>query len=164
MVGVFAATPPLESKTSDPRMDEFLGRAGVTLLRDEGVLIDNSFYLYGRPDFRHPGRGIVQRKTPEQITADLDRTKPIIVLDHEPYELGELARAGVDVDLSGHTHDGQLFPLTLAVDWMWENDCGYLNKDGMHSVVTAGVGLYGPNMRVGTAPDISVIHLTFSEG
>lgn len=163
VVGGFAATPPMESKTSDPRMDGFLERAGVTLLRDEAVLIDNSFYLYGRPDFRHPGRGIVQRKTPEQIAADLDRTKPIIVLDHEPYELGELARAGVDVDLSGHTHDGQLFPLTLAVDWMWENDCGYLNKDGMHSVVTAGVGLYGPNMRVGTAPDISVIHLTFSE-
>lgn len=162
VVGGFAATPA-EPKASDPRMDEFLERAGVTLLRDEAVLIDNSVYLYGRPDFRHPGRDVAQRKTPEELTAGLDKTKPIIVLDHEPYELGELARAGVDVDLSGHTHDGQLFPLTLAVDWMWENDCGYLYKDGMHSVVTAGVGLYGPNMRVGTVPDISVIHLRFAK-
>lgn len=163
VVGGFEASFKGQTKTSDPRMDEFLERAGVRLLRDEAVLVDNSFYLYGRPDFRYPGRGITQRKTPQQITADLDKTRPIIVLDHEPYQLGELAAAGVDLDLSGHTHDGQLFPLTIAVNWMWENDCGYLNKDGMHSVVTAGVGLYGPNMRMGTEPDISVIHVTFSD-
>lgn len=163
VVGGFGANFKGQSKTSDPRMDEFLERAGVTLLRDEAALIEDSFYLYGRPDFRYPGRDITQRKTPAQLTAGLDKTKPIIVLDHEPYQLGELAAAGVDLDLSGHTHDGQLFPLTVAVDWMWENDCGYLYKDGMHSVVTAGVGLYGPNMRVGTVPDISVIHLTFTK-
>lgn len=149
-------------KVSDPRMDQFLRDAGVTLLSDQSVLIEGSVYLYGRPDYRYPGRGITARKTPDEITADLDRTKPIIVLDHEPYDLSGLAAAGVDVDLSGHTHDGQIFPLNLATDLMWENSCGYLNKDGMHSVVTAGVGLYGPNMRVGTEPDICVIHLRFS--
>lgn len=163
VVGGFGADAKGQAKLSDPRMDAFLEQAGVTLLRDQAALIENSFYIYGRPDFRYPGRGITQRKTPEQITAELDTTKPVIVLDHEPYQLGELAQAGVDLDLSGHTHDGQLFPLTLAVDWIWENDCGYLYKDGMHSVVTAGVGLYGPNMRVGTVPDISVIHLTFAK-
>lgn len=149
-------------RVSDPRMDAFLRQAGVTLLRDEAVLIEDSVYLYGRPDFRYPGRGIAARKTPDEITAGLDRTKPIIVLDHEPHELAELARAGVDVDLSGHTHDGQLFPLNIATGMIWENSRGYLNKDGMHSVVTAGVGLYGPYMRVGTEPDITVIRLRFT--
>lgn len=161
VIGGFGAGRKAQ-KVSDPRMDQFLRDAGVTLLSDQSVLIADSVYLYGRPDYRYPGRGITLRKTPAEITADLDRTKPIIVLDHEPYDLSQLAAAGVDVDLSGHTHDGQIFPLNLATDLLWENSCGYLNKDGMHSVVTAGVGLYGPNMRVGTQPDICVIHLRFS--
>ncbi len=149
-------------KESDPRMDEFLRRAGITLLMDESVLVENSVYIYGRPDLQNPGRGIQTRKTPAEITAGLDSSKPIIVLDHEPAQLGELAAAGVDVDLSGHTHDGQIFPLNIATRFYWENSCGYLNKNGMHSVVTAGAGLYGPNMRVGTVPDVCVVKLRFA--
>ncbi len=158
LVGGFGAG----QKESDPRMDGFLRRAGIKLLMDESVLLENSVYIYGRPDLQNPGRGIDARKTPAEITAGLDPTKPVIVLDHEPAQLAELAAAGVDVDLSGHTHDGQLFPLNIATDILWENSCGYLNKDGMHSVVTAGVGLYGPNMRVGTVPDICVVKLRFA--
>ena len=97
-----------EKKESDPRMDEFLKDANITLLRDEGTLIDGKFYLYGRPDAHRPGRGIETRKTPNEITVDMDKDKPIIVLDHQPKELRELADAGVDLDLCGHTHDGQM--------------------------------------------------------
>ena len=49
-------------------MDVFLEKAGITLLQDESVLIDDAFYLYGRPDYERPGRGITSRKTPEEIT------------------------------------------------------------------------------------------------
>ena len=104
-----------EKKESDPRMDEFLKDANITLLRDEGTLIDGKFYLYGRPDAHRPGRGIEMRKTPNEITADMDKDKPIIVLDHQPKELRELADAGVDLDLCGHTHDGQMFPGNLII-------------------------------------------------
>ena len=117
-----------EKKESDPRMDEFLKDANITLLRDEGMLIDGKFYLYGRPDAHRPGRGIETRKTPDEITAGLDKDKPIIVLDHQPKELQELADAGVDIDLCGHTHDGQMFPGNLTIKLMWENACGYLQK------------------------------------
>lgn len=161
LVGGFG-TPARHQNESDPRMDDFLRRAGIELLMDESVLLENSVYIYGRPDLQKPGRGIDTRKTPGEVTAGLDPSKPIIVLDHEPAQLAGLAAAGVDVDLSGHTHDGQLFPLNIVTDLIWENSCGYLNKDGMHSVVTAGVGLYGPNMRVGTVPDICVIRLRFA--
>ena len=58
--------------------------------------------------------------TPQQLTEGLDQTKPILVLDHEPDELSELAAAGADLDLSGHTHDGQLFPANLIVSMVWE--------------------------------------------
>ena len=90
-------------KQSSVEMDEFLEKAGFTLLRDEYVLIDNAFYLYGRPDYERPGRGIEERKTAQEITDNMDLSLPVLVIDHEPRELQELADAGVDADLCGHT-------------------------------------------------------------
>ena len=150
-----------EKKESSVKMDKFLEKAGITLLRDEYTLIDNSFYLYGRPDYERPGRGIDERRSPQEITADMDLSLPVLVIDHEPRELQELADAGVDADLCGHTHDGQLFPGNLTIKLMWENACGYLKKDNMHSIVTSGVGLFGPNMRVGTKSEICDIMIHF---
>ena len=150
-----------EKKESSVKMDEFLEKSGITLLRDEYVLIDDSFYLYGRPDYERPGRGIDERKSPQEITEDLDLSLPVLVIDHEPRELQELADAGVDADLCGHTHDGQLFPGNLTIKLMWENACGYLKKGNMHSIVTSGVGLFGPNMRVGTKSEICDITMHF---
>ena len=150
-----------EKKESSVKMDKFLEKAGITLLRDEYTLIDNSFYLYGRPDYERPGRGIDERKSPQEITADMDLSLPVLVIDHEPRELQELADAGVDADLCGHTHDGQFFPGNLTIKLMWENACGYLKKDNMHSIVTSGVGLFGPNMRVGTKSEICDIMIHF---
>lgn len=152
-----------QKKMSDLRMDEFLEKAGIQLLSDEYVLIDDAFYLYGRPDYERPGRGITTRKTPEELTADLDQSKPILVIDHEPRELQELADAGVDVDLCGHTHDGQMFPGNLTIDLLWENACGYLKKGDMHNIVTSGVGLFGPNMRVGTKSEICPVTINFAK-
>ena len=151
-----------EKKESSVKMDEFLEKSGITLLRDEYVLIDDSFYLYGRPDYERPGRGIDERKSPQEITEDLDLSLPVLVIDHEPRELQELADAGVDADLCGHTHDGQLFPGNLTIKLMWENACGYLKNGNMHSIVTSGVGLFGPNMRVGTKSEICDIMMHFN--
>ena len=152
-----------KKKVSDPRMDQLVEDAGIQLLRDEGVLIADSFYLFGRADAKVPGRGIKTRKTAEEITSTMDNDKPIIVLDHEPSELQELSDAGVDLDLCGHTHDGQLFPGNLTINLFWENAYGYLKKGNMHNIVTSGVGVYGPNMRVGTKSEICDITVTFAE-
>lgn len=150
-----------KKKESSIQMDEFLDKAGIHLLRDEAVLIDGSFYLYGRPDAQRPGRGINRRKTAAELMEGLDTERPVIVIDHEPKELQELADAGVDVDLGGHTHDGQMFPANLVTALMWENSYGYLKKGRMHTVVTSGVGLFGPNMRVGTVAEICPITIHF---
>ena len=149
-------------KQSSVEMDEFLEKAGFTLLRDEYVLIENAFYLYGRPDYERPGRGIEERKTAQEITDNMDLSLPVLVIDHEPRELQELADAGVDADLCGHTHDGQLFPGNITIKFLWENACGYLKKDNMHNIVTSGVGLFGPNMRVGTKSEICDIVMHFN--
>ena len=152
-----------EEKRSSPEMDAFLEQSGIRLLRDETVLIDDAFYLCGRADAQRPGRGIETRKTPKELTEGLDHTKPILVLDHQPRELEELAAAGVDVDFGGHTHDGQMFPGNLTVRLFWENPCGHLQKGAMHSIVTSGVGLFGPNMRVATRAEICPVTIHFQE-
>ena len=148
-------------KVSDIRMDEFLKKANIQLLQDDCVLIDNRFYLYGRADYERPGRGITTRKAPQELTFGMDLSKPVIVLDHEPRELQELSDAGVDVNLCGHTHDGQTFPGNLTTHLIWENSAGYLKKGQMHNIVTSGVGVFGPFMRVGTKAEICSITITF---
>lgn len=150
-----------EKKMSDPRMDEFMEKAGFELLMDEAVLIEDSVYIYGRPDYERPGRGVDKRKTPAELTESMDLSKPILVVDHEPRELSELADAGVDVDLCGHTHDGQMFPGNLTIDLMWENAYGYIKKGDMHNIVTSGIGVFGPNMRVGTKSEICNVKIDF---
>ena len=98
---------------------------------------------------------------PEVILSGLDKAKPIIVLEHQPKQLEELERAGADMQLCAHTHDGQMFPGNLTVKLMWENACGYLKKGNLHSIVTSGVGVWGPAMRVGTDCEICPITIHF---
>ena len=150
-------TPPI----SDQRMNAFLERSGITLLQDQYVLLPNDVYLYGRVDAKKKGRART-RKTASQITSVLDSNKPLIVIDHEPNELSALAEALVDVTLSGHTHDGQLFPLNLLINIFYENSYGYQQNKSMHSIVTSGVGLFGPNMRVFTNAEVCLVTIDFS--
>lgn len=117
-----------ESPANDASMTDFLEKANINLLQDESVLIDDSFYLVGRRDAQKPGTEDGSRKSIEELTEGLDKTKPIFVIDHEPSELQETADAGADIDFSGHTHDGQLFPLNLTTSLMWENPCGIIKR------------------------------------
>ena len=152
------------NKESSDEMDAFVEACGITLLRDEYIMLEDEIYIYGRPDYERPGKGITERKDVYEIASELDLTKPVIVLDHEPRELHEAAEAGFDLFLNGHTHDGQIFPLNLTSRYItWENSAGYLKIGNMHNIVTSGVGLFGPNMRVGTKAEICVIDVSFGE-
>ncbi len=160
-LGGFTLEDPDIPKTSDEQMDEFLRSAGIVLLRDQSVLIDQAFYVIGRQDYSTEKKAGIVRATPEELVEGLDQSKPIIVIDHQPRELQELSDAGVDLDLCGHTHDGQLFPGNIATAVFWENSCGYLRKGSMQNIVTSGVGLWGPNLRVGTNSEVCIIDITF---
>ncbi len=158
IIGGFTFDYSNPAKAAGKEMNEFLDKAGITLLLDDHVLIDDAFYVYGRPDYSKPGNGTGKRKAPEEITAGLDMSKPLIVIDHQPRELQALADAGVDIDLCGHTHDGQFFPMNITSRlFIWENSAGLLKKDNMYNIVTSGVGLYGPNIRIGTDAEVCVI-------
>lgn len=162
IIGGFTFNWDDKTKESDIRMDELLDNAGITLLSDEAVLIDDGFYIYGRPDYSKPGRGIDKRKSPEEIVKGLDDNKLMIVLEHEPVELSELSESGIDIDLNGHTHDGQFFPMNITSRFTWENSCGMIKKGNMTDVVTSGVGVFGPNIRIGTKSEICNIRIKFN--
>lgn len=145
----------------DPRMEEFLSKSNIKTLRDETILIDDSFYLIGRLDYHKYGIKINERKTIAELIKDIDIDKPIIVLDHEPYELNELSNNNVDLDLSGHTHNGQMFPSNILIKVIWDNPYGLLKVGNMTSIVTSGIGVYGPNMRVLTTAEVVNINVNF---
>ena len=128
----------------DKRMDSFFKKAKINLLTDEVKLIDNKFYVAGRLDDEKPATGEV-KKSADELLKGLD----------------ELSKAGTDVLLCGHTHDGQIFPGNIFIKLFWENACGYLKKGYMHNIVTSGVGIYGPYIRVGTHAEICPITVNF---
>lgn len=150
-------------KLNDERLEQFLADSNIELLTDETILVDDAFYVAGRRDYERPGNISESRLAAGELLGDLDKTKPIIVIDHEPRELQELADAGADLDLCGHTHDGQVFPGNLTIGLFWENACGYMQKDRMHNIVTSGVGVFGPNMRTFTDSEICSIKVTFTK-
>lgn len=148
--------------SSDPRMDQFLEEAGIRLLADETMLVDDAFYPCGRLDASCRDKSGVDRSTARELLSSLDHRKPMIVMDHQPGELAELAQAGADLVLSGHTHDGQLFPGNLFLRLAWKNSCGKLVLGNMTSIVTSGAGVWGPAMRTGTDSEVVEVRVRFS--
>lgn len=144
------------------KMTNFMKECNIKLINDESILINDEFYLVGRRDTDKPGTEDGTRAEISELTKDLDKTKPIFVLSHEPDELQKTADAGADIDFSGHTHDGQLFPGNLTIGLFWENPCGMIKKDNMYSIVTSGVGVYGTFMRVGTDAEICSVDIDFA--
>lgn len=144
------------------KMTNFIKECDIKLINDESVLINDEFYLVGRRDTDKPGTEDGTRAEISELTKDLDKAKPIFVLSHEPDELQKTADAGADIDFSGHTHNGQLFPGNLTIGLFWENPCGMIKKDNMYSIVTSGVGVYGTFMRVGTDAEICSVDIDFA--
>ena len=147
----------------DPRMETFLLQAGINIMLDEVTTIaDGKINLIGRLDGEKAGDGTSNRKDLSELVKRCDMSKPVIVINHEPDKLHETAAMGVDVMLSGHTHAGQFFPLTIIQPLAWENYWGIKKIDNMYSVVTSGVGLYGPAMRVATDSEVMSVRINFN--
>lgn len=160
LVGGFSISSRAQA-LRDPRVEEFIEKCGMHMLEDEVTLVADSFYVVGRLDGEKAGDGTANRKTTEELLAGLDHEKPIILLSHEPDDLSENAAAGADLQLCGHTHAGQFFPLTLSAPLTWKNPWGYLKVGEMHNFVTSGVGIYGPDMRVMTNSEVMQIKVRF---
>jgi len=89
----------------------------------------------------------------------MDVKFPRILMDHQPFHLEEAEKNNIDLQISGHTHNGQFFPGNLFVKSMYELGYGYLKKGKTHYYVSSGLGLWGPQYRIGTESELVVIHL-----
>lgn len=112
-----------------------IGQNGIAVLQDEAVNIGDDILLVGRRDRRD------ERMSVEELLIGADSSKYIIVADHEPYDFKMKADAGVDLQLSGHTHGGQLFPVGTAMELFHIGDMVYGKKQvgNMTAITTSGV-------------------------
>ncbi|MFA6769878.1 MAG: metallophosphoesterase [Bacteroidales bacterium] len=136
------------------RLYDYLRSSGITLLLDSVATIAGTVQIVGRED-----RTNSKRKELKEILAETDKNLPIILMDHQPFGLHEAVENGVDLQLSGHTHNGQFWPGNLVVKWMYEVGYGYKKIGDTHFYVSSGVGLWGPKFRIGTFSEVVTIDL-----
>ncbi|MEJ5375585.1 MAG: metallophosphoesterase [bacterium] len=158
--GVFAITGNHEYIGGVERACRYLEEHGIKLLRDQAVLVEGLFYIVGREDRSISRFTQEKRKSLQELLAPLDRRLPVILMDHQPFELQEASSAGVALQLSGHTHHGQLWPLNLITSLIYELSWGYLKKGETHFYVSSGYGTWGPPVRIGNHPEMLLLRLT----
>ncbi|MDR0421974.1 MAG: metallophosphoesterase [Proteiniphilum sp.] len=157
-LGVFTCTGNHEYRHDTEEKIKLLNSAGITVLRDSAALINGSFYVVGRED-----KVVATRKPLREILSGQSAamSKPVIVLNHTPDNLDEEAEAGADLALYGHTHHGQAFPGNIITERVFEVAHGYKKKGDTHICVTSGIGLAGPQYRIGTVSEIVLLTLRF---
>ncbi|MDH6357525.1 metallophosphoesterase [Parabacteroides sp. PF5-9] len=153
--GVYAAVGNHEYISGAAESKQFLSQAGVHVLTDSAALIDDRLYIVGRDDQSNPARRSIS-----ELTASLDRSKPVILLDHQPHHLEEAEKNQIDLQISGHTHRGQLWPITWITDGLFEVSHGYKKKGHTHIYVSSGLGIWGGKYRIGSQSEYVVFNLT----
>jgi len=136
---------------------EFLQKTKIHLLIDQAVSVENSFWIIGRDDI-HGNR---YRKTIETLAEQTNPEQPLILLDHQPWNINEAAKNGIDLQFFGHTHYGQIFPLNYIVKRIFTIGYGYKKIEDTHTYVSSGLGLWGPPCRIGTQSEIVIFNLQF---
>lgn len=132
--------------------ERFLKKTQIVLLKDSNINLPCGLQIIGRDD-----RMNRRRKPLTHIMELADVRKPVIMLDHQPYEIAKKDSLGVDIQISGHTHRGQVWPLNILVDNLYEQSHGYKKWNNSHVYVSSGLSLWGPPFRIGTNSDMAII-------
>ena len=160
--GMFAITGNHEFIGGAARTIPYIESKGIRVLKDEMVTLPGGIQLIGRIDrdsFRFYRK---ERMTLGELMKQADTTKPVILLDHQPFHYDESQKYGVDLELSGHTHNGQMWPLNYVTSMIYELSYGYLKKGNSQFIVSSGYGLWGPRVRSGSRSEVLLINITFN--
>ncbi|MDR3543109.1 MAG: metallophosphoesterase [Desulfosporosinus sp.] len=133
---------------------------GIRVLQDEVVEI-NQTYLVGRKDRTAESMEPEGRSSFTSLLAELDLSRPVIAIDHQPFGFNRAAESGVDLLLCGHTHRGQIAPGHWLTRRLFELDWGYMRKEQMHVVVSSGYGTWGPPIRLASRSEIIDLVIKF---
>lgn len=140
----------------------YLRSINIQILRDQVVTLADGIQLVGRDD--RDSRRMGEQTGPhdlKELMKDLDPSKPVIVMNHQPYHLDEAVEAGVDLHLSGHTHNGQLWPFNYLTGAIFELSWGLKQKGNTVFYVSSGFGSWGPPVRTGNRPEVVVFKVRF---
>ena len=153
-MGIYLAPGNHEYISGMEACEQFLKGTPIRLLRDSIVTLPNGLQLIGRDD-----RSNRRRLPIAELMKQADSTKPTLLIDHQPYEVAKKDSLGIDIQFSGHTHRGQVWPLSLLVDNMYEQSHGYRRWTNSHVYVSSGLSLWGPPFRIGTKSDMLVMRV-----
>ena len=131
--------------------ERFFKEAGIVLLKDS-VAHFKGIDIIGRND-----RTAHRRASLKELAVGLEGFT--ILLDHQPYHLEEAEQAGIDFQFSGHTHRGQVWPVSWITDAMYEKSWGHYQRAGTLYYISSGLGIWGPKVRIGTRSEYLVLHL-----
>jgi uncharacterized protein len=160
--GLYAITGNHEFIGGADKTIPYIESKGIRILKDELITLKGGIQLIGRKDrdsFRFYKK---ERLTLGELMKQADTSKPIILLDHQPFNLDESQKYGVDLQLSGHTHNGQMWPLNYITSKIYELSYGYLKKGHSHFIVSSGYGLWGPRVRSASRSEVLVINVKFT--
>ena len=147
---VYACVGNHEYFSGEPEARRFYERAGIRLLQDSCTTLGD-LCIIGRDDRTNQHRASLQT-----LIAKTDLKKYCIVMDHQPYHLEEAEQAHVDFQLSGHTHHGQVWPISWITERVYECAFGLHQRSGTHYYVSSGLGIWGGKFRIGTRSEYVV--------
>jgi predicted MPP superfamily phosphohydrolase len=137
-------------------VENFFAASGIKILKDTALTTGNSIVIAGREDSRAGDRVSV-----EQLVSGIKEDLPVILLDHRPADYISISKTRADIILSGHSHHGQLFPINLITNRIYELSYGYLKKGNNNFFVSSGIRLWGPPVRTTARSEIMVIDVEF---
>ncbi len=158
--GVFAVLGNHEFYGNATAAHEYLENHNITVLRDSVAILPNGIAIIGREDITAERMYGKPRKTLKELLSGVNLEKPVLMLDHQPYKLVEVAEHSVDLQVSGHTHNGQMWPFNYITGAMFEISKGYGKIKNTHFYVSSGFGTWGPPIRTNSRSEIVVMEIS----
>lgn len=144
---------------STEELETVMERNGITILQDDIYELNDEFVIVGRDDASVSGRSTIKN-----LLQDVDKTKFIVTLDHQPVQLKENGEAGTDLHLSGHTHGGQIWPINYITKLTSEAFYGYkMTEEGLQSVVTSGFAGWAMGIKTSAPAEYVVLNIERSD-
>ena len=153
---VYACLGNHEYFSGAPGAQQFYKEAGIHLLSDDYAVIDSSIVIIGRDDRMNHRRKSVKDLMATACGQMAKGPCYVILLDHQPYQLERTEQAGVDFQLSGHTHRGQVWPISWITDHVYECSWGRHQRGNTQYYVSSGLGIWGGKFRIGTQSEYVV--------
>ncbi len=158
--GVYAVLGNHEFYGNADAAHHYLTDHDITVLRDSVAVLPNGIAIAGREDITGQQMYGEPRKPLNELLAGINREYPLFMLDHQPYKLDEAVENGVDLQVSGHTHHGQMWPFNYITGAMFEISRGYGKIGETHFFVSSGYGTWGPPIRTNSRSEIVVLEIS----